>query len=686
MWRKLEDVLPRTPLVIGAAALGGCLAGAAGGFAAAAGPGLAGYDVVATLFICASLLGLGALIAIRRPGNAVGPVLLAGGLVLSALQLANWYAIVALIARPGTPGGLAALVATQALVPAGYVCVFALLPLVFPDGRFLSPAWRRLALAMGALAAVATVLAPLFPTIVAGTRTVANPIGVLPAAVADPLGAVLWLLFSAGVLAALASLALRYRRSDAQTRRRIRWIAAALGLTGAVVVETQLAQIAAPALALPFEATPVALATVPAAIGVAMLRDRLFDIDLVVRRSVVYGSLWLAIAAGYAALAAALGLAAGQRLPVAAAVLATIAATLAFQPARSRLERLADRVAYGRRAGAYELLRDFGAATERTLDVEEIGPRLAEAARAGLRARWARVLFRSEVLAQAGEAAGSPALSAPLVRDGQEVGRIEAGPRTEGGYGARDAEVLATLGRQAALAIHNAGLASELQQRVATVEQQARELAASRSRIVQAQEEERRRIERDLHDGVQQQLISLVAGLRLARNRVRGDADAADAALEGVQGQALQTLKDLRTLVRGIHPAVLSDGGIVRAIEAAAAQSPLDITLDVDDRVAANRYPPEVEGALYFVASEALANVMKHAGDPRACVGLQQRDGTVVLTVSDVGRGFGAEAPAGSGLRGLRDRVSALGGELDVCSEPGQGTTVTASLPVGNRD
>ncbi|MDR0358205.1 MAG: GAF domain-containing sensor histidine kinase [bacterium] len=632
-----------------------------------------------------AVLWVGALLAARRPDNAVGFVLLLGGLLGALLILLTHFANYALLAGGGVPGGVWALLGQQLLWPAVYFLLFSLLPLLFPDGHFLSHRWRRLAFGLALLTLVPIVVGPLLTQQQVGSRTVLNPIGVFDPAPLTPLQVAWTLLFALGMLAALASLLLRYRSSGVERRHQIRWVAAAVGLTLVVLAVQQLSQVLAPAAALPWWTFLIPLAGVPVSIGIAILRHRLFDIDLAIRRSLVFGILWLAIVLAYSGLTAALGLAAGQALSVQAAVVVTILATILFQPVRRRLERLADRLAYGRRAEAYELLRDFGAATERTLDVTEIGPRLAGAARDGMGARWAQVVVgEGSVLGFSGEIDGPPALVVPIVRAEEEIGAIECGPKVDGRYTGRDGEVLATLARQAALAIQNAGLTAELVRRVTAMDEQSRELAASRSRIVQTQEAERRRIERDLHDGVQQQLVSLIAHLRLARNRVRTDAAAADAALEYVQGQALHTLKELRQLVKGIHPAVLSDGGIVRAIDASAAQSPLEITVEVDERVAASRYPPEVEGALYFVISEALANVMKHAGDPRACVGLQQRNGTVVLTVSDQGRGFRPEAANGSGLRGLRDRLSALGGELEVRSQAGCGTRITARLPVGD--
>ncbi|MBO0746512.1 MAG: GAF domain-containing sensor histidine kinase, partial [Candidatus Dormibacteraeota bacterium] len=276
------------------------------------------------------------------------------------------------------------------------------------------------------------------------------------------------------------------------------------------------------------------------------------------------------------------------------------------------------------------------------------------------------------------------ALVVPIVRAEDAIGAIECGPKLDGVYTRRDGEVLSTLARQAALAIHNAGLTVELVRRVAAMDEQTRELAASRSRIVQVQETERRRIERDLHDGVQQQLIALAAGVRLARNRLKDDAEAADATLGEVQAQALQAGRDLRELVRGIRPPVLEDAGLVAAIEAAVPRLPVQVTLDVDEDATTGRCPAEVEGAAYFVVCEALANVMKHAGVDEASVRVRRSSGCLAVAVADAGRGFDDARAQGSGLAGLRDRVAAVGGELTVDSRPGGGTTVEARLPVGN--
>jgi len=641
------------------------------------------------IFDVGAVVAVGALVAVRRPANAVGRILLAGGLLAALLLGLSAYAHYALVVAPTARAGIWALIGEQIVWPPVLLLLFGLLPLVFPDGRFLSRPWRLLAVGLAVICLVPMVGAPLEPELQLplGSGTVRNPIGFADTAVAPAVRLTWSLLFSVGILAAFGSLALRYRSADGEGRRRIRWVAAAVGLTIVVVALQLVGPHVVPSLVLPDWVFLIPLATIPVAIGVAVLRHRLFDIDLVIRRSLVYGVLWLSIVVVYGGLAAALGLAAGQRLSVQAAVLVTIIATLLFQPARSRLERLADRMAYGQRSGAYEMLRDFGARTERTLDFAEIGPRLANAARAGMGARWAQVLvnrgpWREEVvLASSGEVNGQPALAAPLIRGEEVVGRIECGPRTAGAFNERDGEILAALGRQAALAIQNAALTSELAGRLEMMDEQARELTASRARIVDAQESERQRIERDLHDGVQQQLISLVAGIRLARNRLGRDKEGADDLLKGVQDQALQAAKGLRELVRNILPPVLADAGLVRAVEATVARLPLRVTVDADD-VARERPPQALESAAYFVICEALANVMKHSDASEACVRIRQSNDSLLVSVADRGRGFATRDIQASGLTGLQDRVATVGGSLEVRSEPGAGTTITAILPL----
>ena len=425
--------------------------------------------------------------------------------------------------------------------------------------------------------------------------------------------------------------------------------------------------------------------SIPVSIVVGVMRYRLFDIDLVVRRSVVYGGLTVGIAAVYIVLAAAPGLALGNQIPVQLAVILTVLAAVAFNPLRRRLEALADRWVFGERVNRYQLLTSFGATLEQTVDLADLLPHLAETVRSGLGAAWVRVSLRGEQadswLAEPQGMAGAPVGTAELTEElrhaDEVVGRIECGPSGDG-YDRADRELLATLSGQAATAIANVRLAAHLREQVA-------ELARSRTRIVAAQDTERRRIERDIHDGVQQEVVAMIAKLRLARNRLeRGDTP--DVLLAELQADAGELLADLRELAHGIHPPVLSDGGLVAAVEARASRLPLDVVVSADDALRVRRFDADVEAAAYFVICEALTNVVKHAEADGARVRISAVDGQLSLVVRDDGAGLGTANGRGHGLTNLRDRVEAVGGVLRVDGRPGEGTSVSADLPVGVAD
>ena len=214
---------------------------------------------------------------------------------------------------------------------------------------------------------------------------------------------------------------------------------------------------------------------------------------------------------------------------------------------------------------------------------------------------------------------------------------------------------------------------------VALANAEAREqLTASRARIVQAGDAERQRLERNLHDGAQQRFISLALGLRLAQSQLTTDPAAAADLLAQAREELALGLEELRELARGIHPAVLTDRGLAAAVDALAARATLPVELN---GLPSERLPEPIEAAAYYVVSESLANVAKYAAASRAQVDLARDDGVLVVEVSDDGVG-GADPGGGSGLRGLRDRVEALGGRLRVSSERGVGTTVRAELPL----
>jgi signal transduction histidine kinase len=484
------------------------------------------------------------------------------------------------------------------------------------------------------------------------------------------------------VVPALALLVLRYRRFGAEQRRQIKWPLYALSVSAISVV---LLAIEPGPPAFPFWIAAVqyvgTMALLPAGLALGIVMHRGLDIDGVIRRSVVYGALWAVIAAAYVVIAAAFGIAVGQRVPLALAVLIAIVATLFFQPARRRLERLADRLVFGPRLSGYELISRLGVRLQSTVATEDVAGSVAAAVQGGLGSSWVRIMLDRPArtpIASAGADpfnAGMTTLSAPLVQGDRVIGVIECGPKIEGGYNAADQELLNALGRQAALAIRNSQLTAELSKSV-------EDLAASRARLVQAEELERRRLERDLHDGVQQELVGLLARLGLARNQLRRDSDLAEATLREAQVDAQRALEGLQELARGIHPAILTDRGLVEAVEERATRMPMPVEVHANGLGGGARFPLEMEGAAYFFVSEGLANIVKYASAKRAFVRFHTEPGQLVVEVRDDGRGFDLARIKKSGLRGLEDRISALGGRVEFVSRPGQGTELRAFLPV----
>ena len=318
---------------------------------------------------------------------------------------------------------------------------------------------------------------------------------------------------------------LRYRRLPPSARLQMRW--PILGML--IVLLTPLSAIleAAGVLAGGVAQTIqiIALVALPASAAVGLVKPTLFDVDRAMRRSLLYAPLWIAIAGAYVGLAAALGLAAsGAGLQLAVAV--TIGATLLFEPLRRFLAGRAARWAYGESLGGEELVQRLGGTLEHTLDLDRLVPEVAAIAREGFGVGWVRIVIDGHEDTIDGEppAPGEqPALSAALVRAGEHLGEIRCGPRIRGRQRDSDAALLETLARQASLAIHNARLASELGHRLEEIEAQKTELAASRSRIVAADESARRQIERDIHDGAQQDLVALMGLIGLARSELQRD-------------------------------------------------------------------------------------------------------------------------------------------------------------------
>jgi signal transduction histidine kinase len=444
----------------------------------------------------------------------------------------------------------------------------------------------------------------------------------------------------------------------------------------------------------------------------------------------------VAIAYGLVVLALGRAPSAGERDVLALSLVATVAVALLYPPVRERAARATRRLLRAQRPPLDEPLRLFGGRLSRAIPLEELLLQTAETLRRalGLRAAeiWtgaggelervvsdperppARISLAAEqpVVAREGVAGEGfakvwlrPLLEgreeallrvAPAVRAGELLGLLVAERPPDGEpFSEREEQALGELARQIALALHNARLDSALQASLEALRRQADELRASRARVVASADAERRRIERDLHDGAQQRLIGLMARLEEARAlAIPGEGpesgelvDIRDALLDEVGARAdfkaeLQdALDDLRDLSQGIYPPLLTDGGLVEALSAAAARAPIRCKVDGDD---IGRYRPDVEAAIYFCCLEALQNAGKHAGkDARAHVTLRDEGERLVFAVEDDGVGFDpVRARGGVGLTNMSDRVGAIGGRLELESAPGRGVRVRGWVPL----
>jgi signal transduction histidine kinase len=578
-----------------------------------------------------------------------------------------------------TPAGrVAAGWLVAALSPLAVASTFLLLVLllVFPDGRLPSRRWRWFLAASSVL--VLTVLVQKIVSVSPSPEIPGlppNPVAV--PALADALARVtpFWT-FPIAVLLAVASLVARYRAGGLVVRQQIKWFA--LAAVALAVCEAGNVALGNAALAGVLDA--VGKLAVVGAVGLAVLRHRLYDVDLAISRTLAYGWLAVLVTAIYVALVVGVGSVVGHPAgpDLLLSLVATVVVALVSLPLRSRLQELANRLVYGRRQAPYESLAGF---TRRLADRYAIGDVLPEVAAAlgeGLRARAAVVrLFQDGELSAAetwppgsGPPDAPPDASVPISHQGTALGSLAVwtgDPLTE-----TEQRLLADLGAQAGLVVHNAALTSELEERL-------RELRASRVRLVAAQDAERRRFERDLHDGAQQDLVTVRMKLGAAERLAASTDPRLSTLLAEVQEHTAATLESIRRLSRGLYPPLLQSHGLVPALVAHARRLPLPAEVLGTDL----RFSAEVETAVYFCCVEALQNVVKHAAADRVRVLVEVRAESVCFVVADDGRGFAPDGPApGTGLQNMSDRLEALGGRVQVRSSEA-GTCVRGSLPLG---
>jgi signal transduction histidine kinase len=648
-----------------------------------------------------SMAYIGSVIASRRPDNAIGWLLLWTTLAIGTGFVTDEYSTYALVTNPGAlPGGVwAAWVSSWAWV-VGIIPLVTLLPLVFPDGRISSPRWRPVAWLSVALLAVVMIAGMLNPKMDTSVH-VENPIGFDAAGnlIETVVGVAFLLLVVLGLLSAW-SLFLRFRRSHGDERQQIKWFALAAGLLIGWLVVTSIGQ--AVGITWLYDSwfntvvSGLAFLAIPAAVAVAILKYQLYEIDVVIRKTVVVGVLAAFITVVYVAIVVGIGaIAAGSVSNRFLPILAAVVIAVAFQPVKAAARRLANRLILGPRATPYEVLSAFSERVAGTYATEDLLPRMARILSEGTGAQRAEVWLRvgeklrpaaawptsgegtrSEPIAiQDGELPSlGPGVDAlPVRQDGELLGALTVTKPPSEPLSPDEEKLLSHLAAQAGLVLRNVRLTEELRARLD-------ELQASRVRIVAAQDQERRRLERNLHDGAQQQLVALAVKQRLAEGMVRRDPEKAASMLAELQQDTSEALENLRDLARGIYPPLLADKGLTSALEAQARKSP--VPSEVQARGVA-RYPQEAEAAVYFCCLEALQNVAKYADAARVTIRLSGGNGQLTFSVTDDGRGFDAATTRlGSGLQNMADRLAALGGSVEVLSRLGEGTTVAGRLPV----
>jgi signal transduction histidine kinase len=653
--------------------------------------------VVVTLWAAA-----GVALGVRRRNDRLGPIVLAGACVGGALCLA--LALDSHGDLSGTAADLDAVAVrlTATLLPAMAMhMLFAL-----PDGRLATPVRRRAVIAAYVVAALTGVA--------------------LCADLDDVAAGPIVLLWVAALGFGLYAANVRYQKAGAVERRRMQWI----GWGMAVATEAGLVVVALRLLTdWPHDAGAVALAItglVPLAIIAGTLPKMVARVDRLLTHTVALAGLTALVVAIYVVVVLGLGRTptGSERTLLLLSMAAAGIAALLYLPARRWLTERANRLVYGERIAPDETLRTFGQRLTRSIPLDELLLQLSESLRksmvlvsaevwTGQHGRFERAAgvphrqpepiaigpTELPVVARAGVSGGTwleiwlpqvigPEGSAtmrvaPMAHAGELLGFIVVTRRRDGEpFTDTEDRVLTELARQVGLALHNVQLDTALQASLDELRLRNEELQHSRSRIVAAGDAERRKLERNLHDGAQQHLVALAVKLRLARDAVEDDPPDAIAMIDEIKGDLQLAITELRALAHGIFPPLLVSGGLAEALPAAATRAALPTTVDL---VGVQRYGNDLEAAVYFCILEALQNAGKHAGaGATAQVLVTAAEGVLRFEVVDDGAGFDPAGATGDGhgFVNMADRLGAFGGDVHVRSAPGQGTTVTGTIPL----
>jgi signal transduction histidine kinase len=649
------------------------------------------YQVILVSTLAPAYGTVGAIVASRRPANGVGWLCLALGLFISLQDLTWQYATRALEITPGSlPAGQLMVWLSQVLeltfplpppLPS-LPLLDMLLLMIFPTGQFLSRGWRLVGWATvgwTCLCRLAILVSPTFPVTI--HMQVTNPTGIkgIQAGVDVVKTIIPWLGILVG-LGPISSIFARWKRARSKERQQLKW----LMYMGILIIASGLLTLASsylpvsPYIPLIIGAIGVAGVTIgiPGAIGIAMLRHQLYDIDIIINRTLVYGILTVSIAGLYVLVVVSLGTLFQAQGDLVISLFATGLIAVLFQPLRSRLQRGVNRLMYGERDDPYAVLSRLGRRLEATLAPEAVLPIIVETVAQALRLPYAAITLKQGdefTIAAAYGIVREELVRLPLFYQHEQIGELLLAPRRRGEtFSAADRGLLDDLARQAGVAAHAVRLTADLQR--------------SRERLVTTREEERRRLRRDLHDGLGPTLAALNLQAGVVRKLIPQDPTAADA-LVGEWRTTLRTaIADIRRLVYELRPPALDELGLVGAMRQQAAQysthhdmNALQVVVEAPDPMAS--LPAAVEVAAYRITQEALANVVHHAQAHKCCIRLWVDD-ALHLEITDDGIGLPTEHRMGMGLLSMRERAAELGGTCVVEPVVAGGTRVYACLPL----
>jgi signal transduction histidine kinase len=688
------------------------------------------YPIFAVLTGMVSLVypTIGALIVTRLPQNPIGWIFCGVGLLYQLHHIALAYSNYAVSEDFASPWGEYAAWFSAWVGFAGLILAFVFLMLLFPDGRLPSSRWRIVALAV-VLGTALTVLADgFYPGRMLTHGYDANPLGAVGmigqelttfgSLTASKLLASALLLVS--TLAALFSPVVRLRRASGGARQQLKWflyaaVPAVAGLS-AFLIEVMISnysmnsmfgmmmafsmfekfevdsgfEVAATDI---FNATSYmpafALLLLAVFACIAILRYKLYDIDLLINRTLVYGALSTCVIGTYVLAVIALGAIFQARGNLGVSLVATALVAILFQPLRSRFQRGVNRLMYGDRDDPSAVTSRLGRRIEATLAPEAVLPTVVETIAQALKLPYAAILLKEGEGFRTAATYGSPTAepeALPLVYQREEIGRLVVAPRAPGEqFSDADKRLLEDLARQAEIAVHAVRLTADLQ--------------SSRERLVATREEERRRLRRDLHDGVGPTLTGLALQLNAARKLVKLKPQDAEETLARLEQRTEETIAEMRRLIYGLRPPALDDLGLIPSIrQQAQSQGMVDLSVGTktnerwEDRPLFSMEAPEelpplpaaVEVACYRVAQEALTNVARHAraNTCRVRLSVDRGAGMLEVEITDDGAGIPEERVAGVGLSSMRERAEELGGTLEVEPRPEGGTRVLACLPL----